>query len=62
MPFSNLETILMNTQILGVLASPDESFKYVGEWEDDYMQGRGVFTDPMGSFEGEWKNGKVTGV
>jgi hypothetical protein len=35
---------------------------YVGQWKDDKMNGRGIYTSPDGTrYEGEWKDGKSIG-
>lgn len=44
----------------GVLSSPDETFKYAGEWVNDYRHGKGIFTDNLGTYEGEWVEDKVS--
>ena len=43
-----------------MLNASDESYKYAGEWANDYKHGKGVLTDYTGTYEGEWIDDKVS--
>jgi len=35
--------------------------RYDGEWRNDQINGQGVYIDQNGTYEGKWKNGKMSG-
>jgi len=45
----------------GVLTAADESYKYAGEWANDYRHGKGILSLETGTHEGEWKEDKPHG-